>query len=529
MFKPTSDIHNAPSGKSADPMQKDKNSRFQQSLKNPDEFTLTFELVPGRGAGKEYIRPLKLAENIASDSRFHAVSITENAGGIAALSPDALGHEIQKMGLDVIVHFSCKDKNRNQMESLLLAWNRIGIRDLLVITGDYPKQGYKGLPKPVFDLGSVHVLNLISKMNKGDFSTPSQSEGINSTSFCTGVAFSPFKRQEAELMMQYYKLHRKATQGADYLITQVGFDARKFHEIILYIKENKLNLPILGNVFIPNLGVTELMHKGKIPGCVITDELYTVIKEEAKGADRGKKARLIRAAKLLALQQGLGYSGAHIGGPGLKYEDLDFLLNKAADFLPHWQELIPEFNFWHEDGFYLYEKDLQTGLNKIPPQASNPGPKAGFSLNYHLARTMHNLAFEPNGALYPLFQKTCYAIEESRLEGAITHIEHVIKFLIFGCQNCGDCTLGDLAFVCPQSGCAKYLINGPCGGSRDGWCEVYPGKKRCLYVRIYERLKSQGLPDTMQDGFVPPRNWALNNTSAWVNFYLGRDHTIDDK
>ena len=512
-------------------MQKNTDSRFQQSLKNPDEFTLTFELVPSRGGfSKEYARTLDLAEKIAKDGRFQAVSITENAGGIATLSPEALGLEIQKMGLDVIVHFSSKDKNRNQMESLLLAWNQLGIRDLLVITGDYPQKGYRGLPKPVFDLGSVHVLNLIAKLNKGDFSnTPQNNSTIQSTSFCNGVAFSPFKRQEAELMMQYFKLHRKATQGADYVITQVGFDARKFHETILYLSESGLDLPILGNVFIPNLGVTELMHQGKIPGCIITDELYEVIKKEAKEADKGKKARLIRAAKLLALQQGLGYSGAHIGGPGLKYEDLDFLLNKAAEFLPHWQELIPEFNFWHKDGFYLYEKDLQNGLNKIPPQMSNPGPKSGFSLNYHLARLTHHLAFEPDGALFPLFKKTCRAIENSRIEGALSHIEHVVKFLIFECQNCGDCTLDDLAFICPQSGCAKYLVNGPCGGSRDGWCEVYPGKKRCLFVRIYERLKSQELSDSMREGFVPPRNWALNNTSAWVNFYLGRDHTVDNQ
>jgi len=511
-------------------MAKNNNYRFQQSLKNPDEFTLTFELVPGRGGcSKEYARILALAENIAKDGRFQAVSITENAGGVAALSPEVLGLEIQKMGLDVIVHFSSKDKNRNQMESLLLAWNRLGIRDLLVITGDYPQKGYQGLPKPVFDLESVHVLNLISKMNKGDFSNTQQSDCIRSTSFCNGVAFSPFKRLEAELMMQYCKLHRKAAQGADYLITQVGYDARKFQEILFYLKENDLALPILGNVFIPNLTVSELMHQGKIPGCIITDRLYEIIKQEGQGPDKGKKARLIRAAKLLAIQQGLGYSGAHLGGPGLKYEDLNFLLEQAADFLPRWQELVPEMNFWHEDGFYLYEKDLQTGLNRMPPSPSKPTPKTAFSLNYHFARLMHILAFEPDGALYQPLKKTCLAFDNSRLDGALTHIEHVIKFLLFECQNCGDCTLGELAFVCPQSGCAKYLVNGPCGGSRDGWCEVYPGKKRCLYVRIYERLKSQGLTQAMQQGFVPPRNWALNNTSSWVNFYRGLDHAGKDR
>lgn len=145
-------------------------------------------------------------------------------------------------------------------------------------------------------------------------------------------------------------------------------------------------------------------------------------------------------------------------------------------------------------------------------------------LNYRLAMLFHNLAFEEAGPLYALLKKTCLAFEKSSMEPTLSHLEHVIKFLMFGCQNCGDCTLAELAFVCPQSGCAKYLFNGPCGGSLNGWCEVYPEKKRCLYVRIYDRLKTQGTTGTMREGFVPPRDWSLNNTSSWLNFYNGKDH-----
>jgi len=506
------------------PMQAEINSPFRQSLFDPREFTITFELVPSRGGhSKEHTRTLELAEKLAQDKRIQAVSITENAGGQAALSPEVLGLEINRMGLEVIVHFSSKDKNRNQMESLLFAWDRLGIRDLLVITGDYPQEGYQGCPKPVFDLGSVHVLDLISKMNQGDFGKNPKTSSIQPTSFLKGVALSPFKRLEAELFMQYAKLHRKAAQGADYIITQVGYDARKFHEALLYTRKNGLNLPILGNVFIPNLAVTELMRMGKIPGCIITEELHRDILKESSGPDKGKKARLVRGAKLLAILKGLGYAGAHIGGPGLTHENIDFLLSTAEEFAGNWQELVPEISYWHKDGYYLYTKDPATGLNSENPEPLSE-ESSGFMLNYRIADTIHNLAFEERAPLYPLGKKICLAFEESRMTNTLTHLEHVVKFLMFGCQNCGDCTLGDLAFVCPQNGCAKYLLNGPCGGSRDGWCEVYPGTKRCLYVRVYERLKLRGRTDSMRHGFVPPRNWALHNTSSWLNFYQGRDH-----
>ncbi|MHB8988961.1 MAG: methylenetetrahydrofolate reductase C-terminal domain-containing protein [Desulfobulbia bacterium] len=506
------------------PMLAEKKSPFRQSLVTPAQFTITLELVPSRGGhSREHDRTLELAEKLARDPRIQAVSITENAGGQAALSPEVLGREIQQMGLDVIVHFSSKDKNRNQMESLLFAWDRLGIRDLLVITGDYPQEGYQGCPKPVFDLGSVHVLDLISRMNKGNYGPDRGKGAIQPTSFLMGVALSPFKRLEAELLMQYAKLHRKAEQGADYIITQVGYDARKFHELLQYVQQSNLNLPVLGNVFIPNLTVAALMHTGKIPGCIITDRLYGEIRREATSPDKGKQARLLRGAKLLAILKGLGYAGAHLGGPGLTYENIDYLLSTADSLAGNWQDLVPEMDYWHQDGFYLYTKDAATGLNTTEP-APRDERQAGLQVNYRMARLVHNLAFTKDAPLYPACKKICLSLEGGGLDNGLTHLEHVTKFLLFGCQNCGDCTLGDLAFVCPQAGCAKYLLNGPCGGSRDGWCEVYPGKKRCLYVRVYERLAAHGLPESMQKGFVPPRNWALNNTSSWLNFFRGLDH-----
>lgn len=504
-----------------------KTSRFQQSLYNRNEFTLTFELVPSRGGrSKEHTRELEMAGQITADGRLHAVSITENAGGHPALSPEILGLEIRQMGLDVIVHFSCKDKNRNQMESLLFSWDRMGLRDLLVITGDYPQEGYGGCPKPVFDLGSVHVLDLLTRMNNGIFGVGKKKDAgsIHPTSFFNGVALSPFKRHESELMMQYFKLHRKVANGADYVITQVGFDARKFHEVLLYMKQNQLDIPILGNVFIPNLTVTEMMYRGNIPGCVIPEKLYNDIKQEAQSADKGKKARLMRAAKLLSILRGMGYSGAHIGGPGLTFADMDCILIQAEQMRDNWQDYIPDLSYWLPDGFYYFKKDEKTGLNQ-PDISPREGGIKGANIHYKLSRAIHNSAFDPKGALFDSMKKICLGLDESFMKRTLSNFEHIIKFLVFECRNCGDCTLAELAFLCPQSGCAKYLFNGPCGGSRDGWCEIYPGEKHCLYVRIYERLKPDCCEQLMKKGFIPPRDWGLNNTSSWVNFYRGKDHT----
>ncbi len=503
------------------------NSRLRRSLANPDEFTLTFELVPGRGGRTQEIsRIITLAKDIATDGRFQALSITENAGGQPALSPETLGTEILAMDSEVIIHLSCKDKNRNQMESILFGWDRHNLHNLLVIAGDYPKKGYCGFPKPVFDLDTIHVLDLLSSMNQnkqthqaGDIT------GIKgkNTPFLKGVVVSPFKMLEPELIMQYYKLHRKVAAGADFVITQLGYDARKFHELLQYMKRNKLDIPVLGNVFIPSLKVVELMHDGKLPGCIMPDSLYEQIGWESRTPDKGKSGRLVRGAKLLAVLKGLGYDGAHIGGPALTFEDLDFILTRADEMASDWQSLIPDLAFFPAKTFYYYEKDPATGLNTEKETARPPGKKDWLSV-YTFSSWVHETAFEPDGRLYDLCKKICLQLDDSRMRGPLAAFEYITKAAIFGCQNCGDCTLERLAFLCPQSRCAKYLLNGACGGSHNGWCEVYPGVKRCVYVLAYERLKPYGLEDKFKRDFIPPRDWSLNNTSSWVNFYRGLDN-----
>ena len=123
---------------------------FREAVLEKKEFIYTLELVPGRGArGKTQDQILGLAEKAIQGKLVHALSITDNPGGHPALSPDVIGLEICRMGMNPIIHFTCKDKNRNQMESILYALDRIGIYNLLVMTGDFPLYGFEGRAKPV--------------------------------------------------------------------------------------------------------------------------------------------------------------------------------------------------------------------------------------------------------------------------------------------------------------------------------------------------------------------------------------------
>lgn len=504
-------------------------NRFGDLLAVRDRFMYTLELVPGRGSrGRTQDELLRLAGQAAEGGLVHALSVTDNPGGHPALAPDVIGQEIRRMGIDPIVHFTCKDKNRNQIESVLHAYDRIGIRNLLVMTGDYPLYGFQGKAKPVYDLDSVQLLRLINRMNQGldiDDRAPGGGTVVAPTRTVKGCAVSPFKQLEPETMAQYFKLGKKVREGADFVVTQVGFDARKFDELLRLMRREGLGAPVLGNVYVLTLPVARAMNRNRVPGCVVTDKLFRACEQESRAPDKGRAAALARAAKLIAVLRGLGYDGVHIGGPGLRYEEIAWLIGTSAEREQGWRELVPEFDHPQPGGFYLFERDPATGLNG--DRLSRTGGRPARSPGYWMMRLVHQAAFT-RGA--PLYRGACSLFERvdgTAWERPLTELEYWIKYVSSRCRRCGDCTLPELAFLCPQSQCPKFLLNGQCGGSSEGWCEVFPGKRRCIYVRAYDRLKAFGEEQSLDTGYIRPRDWGLYQTSSWANYFLGRDHETE--
>ena len=76
-----------------------------------------------------------------------------------------------------------------------------------------------------------------------------------------------------------------------------------------------------------------------------------------------------------------------------------------------------------------------------------------------------------------------------------------------------------------MSHCPKQQRNGPCGGSTGGWCEGYPGERKCIWNQAYARLKASAAHNVISPHIIPPTNWKLKASSSWLNYYLGKDHT----
>lgn len=503
-------------------------NRFRQSLLDPQTISVTWELVPGRGAReKAQQNALTAAAKAARGGRVHALTITDNPGGNPAILADCLGSEILRLGIEPLVHFTCKDRNRNQIESELHALDRAEVRNLLVMSGDYPATGFRGRPQPVFDLDPIHALDLVSEMNRGlEYPGPRGTIRNQPSDFFAGAAVSPFKATEAEQMAQYFKLRKKIVAGAQFIVTQLGYDARKLHEVLQFMRLGGLEVPLVGNIYVLPFGAAKLMNQNRIPGCVVTDKLLTVLDRERNEPDKGVKARLLRAARMYAILKGMGFNGVHIGGHNLQYEEVEEIVAQGESFAPVWPELITHFDHPQPDGFYLYERDPRTGLNtEVPTERRGRSLDAPVGLSYRNSRLFHRLMFEPGKKLFGAMRLVCRSVKGTKIEGLFHKFEHLSKVLLFDCKDCGDCALTDVAYNCPMSRCPKHQRNGACGGSFNGWCEVHPGKRRCIYVDAYARLKHYGEESRLDDAPVPPCNWDFYQTSSWINFYLGYDHT----
>jgi methylenetetrahydrofolate reductase (NADPH) len=504
--------------------------RIRQGLASPGEFVVTCELVPGRGyTGVGIDNILKFAQEARDSRHVHGLSITDNAGGNPALWPDVLGPEIAAIGCDLMVHFSCKDMNRNMIEARAYAMKRAGITNLLVITGDYPVSGFFGQPKPVFDIDSVTALHYLQEMNGGLEAGPAgKGLRLEPTDFLLGAVASPFKATEASAVMQYIKLEKKLRAGAHFIVTQLGYDARRSAEFIRYVRQIlRSNIPVLGSVYVLSAGAARFMNRGEVPGCYVDDRLVADLTGEAGAPDKGKGARLERAARQVAILKGLGYNGAHVEGLNLKFGDVSEILQRAEAIGDNWRDHVESFDYSPLGSFFLFEGSDTFDFVKNPSAASlrqtrRPGIASPV---FWAMRILHNLIFIEGTPGYRMMVRFSRFAEHRPFWYRLgSFLELAVKRLLFDCRQCDDCALFEMYYVCPESQCPKAQRLGPCGGSRiDGRCEVF-AYHRCVWERVYPRARNRRQLDKLRY-IIPPRNWKLYETSSWINYYLKYDHS----
>jgi methylenetetrahydrofolate reductase (NADH) len=441
----------------------------------------------------------EIAAGIAQIPEVVGAGITSYAGGSAGHDPIKVAAGAKAQGLTPNVHLTCVNREPADVARALDDLISLEIENVFAISGDYPKGAPLG--SVGFACDSVQLVETIAEQ---------RAQG--KWPFYISVAVSPFKYLEEDCAYQYLKLEKKIAAGADFAITQLGFDSRKYRELKRYMDDRGLKTPIFGNVYVLPPKAAERMSKGDPPGCWVSPDLLARIQEEAKAADKGMAARLERAAQMAAIVKGLGYAGAYIGGTH-DADRIRWIIQRAEELAPRWEELAEEISYGEKGGFYFFDS---------PKHA--PKPKPMFARVADTMAQLFPVKHEDNTLRRILAATMGWIDRRPAMAEALEKVELAIKKPLFGCQACGNCVLGEMEYVCPMT-CPKNMRNGPCGGTFNGQCEVVP-EMQCIWVKVYDTAQSANRVDELKV-YIPPRNRALQGTSSFINLFLNRDSRPD--
>jgi methylenetetrahydrofolate reductase (NADPH) len=501
-------------------MESGAKKRLSQVLKNKSRFVIVAELTGGPNFSYDLIKKFLQAhkenkgKDIPADFDFVGITSPQSPGGTANLEPAdvhrfAVNNNL--LGeLDFIPHISCKDMNKDGIVSLLNTYKSAGVESILALTGDKPIEA-----KGVFELESIGLLNLITCLNNAAL-IKAKPEVLRSVQrFFAGAAVSPFKYNEESQLQQYFKMEKKITAGAKFLITQVGWDWKKSVELMRYLSETKLDTPVIGNVYLLSTitPAPRLMHDIKLPGCFVSDELFEKVCSE--NIDQ----HIERAAQQVAMYKSIGAVGADIAGVH-DYEMFIKILKLATQIGDNWQQFKNNLCWPAKEAFYLYDK---SGNRK-------KGAKFKKTLNHHFFNFMHTALFDPQHKGFHLFKKTMKLLGTDKGKGFVYKTfmtaEKAIKYCLFDCEECGDCYLPEDFSLCTIGGCEKGMDNAPCGDSTaDGKC----GNNLdiiCIGDRIYRAAAAEknGL-EKLRKIINKPRKPELEHTASILNYLFGKDHT----
>jgi homocysteine S-methyltransferase len=228
------------------------------------EFVTMVELVSPKGVSP--IRELDRARKLAYHG-IDAINIPDGPRASARMSALAMAAMIQRtIGIETVLHIACRDRNVIGMQSDLLGAWALGLRNVLAITGDPPKLGNYPDATAVFDVDSIGLTNVITRLNHGlDLAGNPIGEP---TGFCVAVGVNP---GAINLDEELSRLDWKIEAGAEYMITQPVFDIRIFEKFMKRIEHIKIPL-ICGLWPLVSYRNAEFMNN-EVPGASVPDDI----------------------------------------------------------------------------------------------------------------------------------------------------------------------------------------------------------------------------------------------------------------
>jgi methylenetetrahydrofolate reductase (NADPH) len=209
--------------------------------------------------------------------RVHAINITDGSRAVLRMSSLVASAILRQNGIEPICQIACRDRNVIGLQADLLGAQALGIRNILALTGDPVKAGDHPTARPVFELESVRLLQLIQKLNAG-FDANEKPLPDGATDLFVGAAVDP---QSGSLSGLQRRFERKLAAGAQFFQSQLISDFDQLEKFMSHVAAG-CNKPVLAGIFLLKSAKNAQFINRCVPGVHIPDHL---IERLARAAD----------------------------------------------------------------------------------------------------------------------------------------------------------------------------------------------------------------------------------------------------
>jgi methylenetetrahydrofolate reductase (NADPH) len=285
-----------------------ENKNGVQTLKDKlstDRFVMTAEIAPPVSCDAADL----LAKAAPLKGLADAVNVTDGAGARAHLAPVAAASILLQAGIEPILQLTCRDRNRIALQSELMAAAALGIRNLLLLKGDDPKQGDQPDAKPVFDYDTAALTKVaVTLRDKGELPTGKKVGG--KADFFIAAADVPIDPKPG---WEPKSLKDKIAAGCEFVQTQFCMDAGVARRYMARLAEHGVTVPFLIGISPLRSAKSARWMKEKLFGTIIPETMIARLEAASDPAAEGRKLCLELLRELATIP---GVAGVHIMAPG---------------------------------------------------------------------------------------------------------------------------------------------------------------------------------------------------------------------
>src|SRR5215831_17853051 len=276
------------------------------------EFIKIVEMIPP--VGHDYAEAIERAKYLEAHD-VDAINVPDAPPSSARMSALSLAILLEKSTeIESLAHYTCRDKNLLGMQADLLGAYALGLRNLLLTTGDPHQMGDYIDATAVFDVDSIGLTNMVYRLNQG-VDVGGKSIG-KPTGFVIGVgANAGTINNDAEELNRF---NYKVQAGAEFALTQPVFDVRTFEGFMRRIENCKVPV-VVGILPLPNFKMAEFMHY-EVPGCSLPPQILQRMQHaDSQGPDRARAEGIAIAREILSAVREM-VQGVQVSGPFDRYE-----------------------------------------------------------------------------------------------------------------------------------------------------------------------------------------------------------------